>query len=256
MNPDCHPLFTPAHFIRHYAPHLRRLNMPEKCLLHMMPNAGRLNGMKNTKRSRFLFGSDAHYRSGEPDHILVYAGTGAPAAGMTLEICIELGAREIIMIGTCGILNGSGRTGDLFVPSAFIRDEGTSAHYLGAESDIQVNASLNSCMADTLRSDGLTVHTGPHWTTDAPFMETSGLIESVRKKGCISVDMEASALFAIARHHRIPVTALMIGSDRITENGWSPPDTLKTVQNRFARLLSMAHSLFGIFDTLHGDKSL
>jgi uridine phosphorylase len=96
---------------------------------------------------------------------------GAPMAVLTLEKLIALGARRIITFGWCGSLSNTLQIGDVLLPTWAISNEGTSAHYpvnFSPESHPPTRQTLN----EELAAQRFTVHSGPIWTTDAPYRES------------------------------------------------------------------------------------
>jgi uridine phosphorylase len=81
-----------------------------------------------------------------------------------------------------------------------LRDEGTSYHYLPADAPfVAAPPGLLEPAARALHEAGVAAHTGPSWTTDAPYRETETAIDHARRMGARVVEMEAAALYAFAR---------------------------------------------------------
>jgi uridine phosphorylase len=146
---------------------------------------------------------------------------GAPMAVLTLEKLIALGAHRIIVYGWCGSLNNTLRTGDVLLPSWAISDEGTSTHY-PVNSRPQSHAPTRQLLADGLTAQDLTVHSGPVWTTDAPYRESKTRIKTLGEQGILSVDMEFSALCTVAAFRKIEMAAVLLVSDEIFHEEWKP----------------------------------
>ena len=86
---------------------------------------------------------------------------------------------------------------------------------------------------------------GTHWSMDAPFRETGAKAARRRKSGCLSVDMEASALLAAAGFYRIPAAVLLIGSDHVGPSSWSPPrPSFERVRQTIRKLLEFLPEVF------------
>jgi len=130
----------------------------------------------------------------------VIGGTiGAPFAVLVAEELFALGCRALVSISSAGLV------ADRFTPPFFLlidralRDEGASCHYLPPSRYADADPTLVAAVRK--RTDGLSVpvHTGPSWTTDAPFRETERLIASRRLEGIVSVEMEAAALLTLGK---------------------------------------------------------
>jgi uridine phosphorylase len=139
----------------------------------------------------------------------VIGGTiGAPFAVLVAEELFALGCRALVSISSAGLV------AERFAPPFFLlidralRDEGTSCHYMRPGRYADADPSLIAAVRR--RTDGLSVpiHTGPSWTTDAPFRETGSLIDSRRKEGIVSVEMEAAALLTLGKVLNKPVVCL------------------------------------------------
>jgi len=146
---------------------------------------------------------------------------GAPMAVLSLEKLIALGARRIITFGWCGSLNDVVRIGEVLLPTWAISDEGTSAHY-PLNSRPESPAATRKLLFDKLRGIGQTVHTGPMWSTDAPYRESVAQIQQLGNQGILGVDMEYAALIAAAVFRKIELTAVMLVSDELWSGKWKP----------------------------------
>lgn len=82
-----------------------------------------------------------------------HPGVGAPLAAGILEEIIALGCRKFIACGGAGVLDGSLALGHIVVPTAAIRDEGTSYHYLPPAREIQVSQEGVQAIESVLQAD-------------------------------------------------------------------------------------------------------
>ena len=85
------------------------------------------------------------------------------------------------------------------VPTGAIRDEGTSYHYAPPSREIGPTPAALRSIEETLARRGLPYVGGLTWTTDAPYRETRGKVERRVAEGCITVEMEAAALYTFVR---------------------------------------------------------
>jgi uridine phosphorylase len=125
-------------------------------------------------------------------------GVGAPAAATSLEDIIGLGARKIIGCGGAGIVKQGFDVGHIIVPTGAVRDEGTSHHYQPVDVAVVPHPLAVEAIDAELLEAGVPHDKGLTWTTDAIFRETPEKVARRREQGCISVEMEASAMFAVA----------------------------------------------------------
>ncbi|MEH0022063.1 MAG: nucleoside phosphorylase [Desulfobacter sp.] len=152
---------------------------------------------------------------------------GSPYAVMLMESLIAKGARRIIILGWCGAISPALAPGDLVVPSTTLVDEGTSRHYMVSDKEPAVcvpDHSLSETLTKRIEAAGETVHSLPVWTTDAIYRETREKVAWFRDKGAHAVEMECSALFAVAAYRRVRAAALLVVSDSLAgDTGkWAP----------------------------------
>jgi purine-nucleoside phosphorylase len=115
----------------------------------------------------------------------------------------------LISITSAGQITPAGQLPYFVVIDRALRDEGTSYHYAAPAEYSEANPSLVVTAADALKANGLkNIVTGPSWTTDAPFRETEEAIAAARSKGILAVEMEAAALYALARATNTSVLCL------------------------------------------------
>lgn len=147
------------------------------------------------------------------------SGIGAPHAATVFEELIAVGGTEFLNLGTAGGLQG--KRGFVLCDSA-IRDEGTSRHYTKGEDIAYPDAELMEALGNSFRELGVGFRKGRSWTTDAPYRETIAEVQNLRGEGVETVEMEASALFSIAKYRDIKVAAAFVVSDLVHEEGWKP----------------------------------
>jgi len=145
---------------------------------------------------------------------------GAPMAVICLEKLIALGARRIVVYGWCGSLHPSLAAGELFVPTGGLSEEGTSGHYHGGEGGD--DESLRSWLVETLAGVGHHPKQGRIWTTDAVYRETREKVQRYSAQGILAVDMEYTALRAVAAFRRVSLAAVMLVSDELFHREWVP----------------------------------
>ena len=151
---------------------------------------------------------------------LCHPGVGAPLAAGFIEELIALGCRNFIICGGCGVLDGQLSLGHIVVPSSAVRDEGTSYHYLPPAREVAASAAAVQAIEKVLQRDGVDYVVGKTWTTDAPYRETPAKIRLRQSEGCIVVEMEAAALFAVARFRDVQAAQILYGGDDVSSEAW------------------------------------
>jgi len=145
---------------------------------------------------------------------------GAPAAVFLLERLIAHGARNFLMLGLAGSIRNRVKIGDLVVPDWAIIDEGTSSNYVnGAKRSASGELALKA-VSSAVEGMGKSYHKGLVWTTDAVFRETVGKVKAMSNQDALAVEMEASALFTVARYREVEMGALLVVSDELSDFGW------------------------------------
>ncbi len=145
---------------------------------------------------------------------------GAPAAVGELEEAIAFGCESFVFLGCCGVLRHDIADGHLIVPTAAIRDEGTSFHYAEADDEIALNPRLVKLAEDTMNDLGLPFVGGKTWTTDAFFRETPAKVEKAKSMGAICVEMECSALQAVADFRKVDFIQFLWSADNLDAPEW------------------------------------
>jgi uridine phosphorylase len=152
---------------------------------------------------------------------VLHPGVGAPLAAGLLEEIIALGCRHVIACGGAGVLQSDIAVGHVIVPTAAVRDEGTSYHYLPPAREVAPHPDAVAAIEATLREREVAYVTGKTWTTDAIYRETPAKVRRRRAEGCLAVEMEAAAFFAVARFRGIRFGQLLYGGDDVAAEQWS-----------------------------------
>jgi uridine phosphorylase len=169
---------------------------------------------------------------------LFHPGVGAPLAAAMLEEAIALGCRKFIACGGAGVLDRSISLGHLIVPTAAIRDEGTSYHYLPPGREVEPSPEGVAAIEAILKRRGCAYLTGKTWTTDALYRETAAKVGRRKQEGCLTVEMEAAALFAVARFRGVALAQVLYGGDDVSGAEWDSRhwDKSTSVRERVFRL--------------------
>lgn len=140
---------------------------------------------------------------------------GAPTTVAEYEELFVMGVENILVFGTCGVLDGSISDCSIIVPCAAVRDEGTSYHYLPESDEIEVNVGLFDKMTNFLDGKNVKYTVGKTWTTDAIYRETKGKMLHRKEEGCICVEMECSAIAAAAKFRNKRLAQFFYSADNL-----------------------------------------
>lgn len=149
------------------------------------------------------------------DLLLVGPVLGAPQAALVLEYLRLFGVKTVVGLGWCGSLQPGLGIGRIILPETALSEEGTSAHYPLAQGPAAANRDLADRLSQSLSAREIPFRRGRVWTTDAPFRETANKVKQYADQGILAVDMEASALFTVARFREMAYAALMVVSDEV-----------------------------------------
>ena len=152
----------------------------------------------------------------------IQVGIGAPSLAMTIEELMARGARRFVSVGFAGCLQPDLDVGTTVLCKRAIRDEGTSYHYTRASKYAYPSGPLTALLRRGLEAQGVRVRTGASWTVDAVYRETRAEVQMYQAEGVLTVEMEASALFSVARASGAEAAALFTISDILDETGWVP----------------------------------
>jgi uridine phosphorylase len=149
-----------------------------------------------------------------------HPGVGAPLAAGLLEEVIARGCRKFIACGECGVLDREIAAGHVIVPSSAVRDEGTSYHYLPPGREVAPSPAAVAAIEQILRTHNVPYVVGKTWTTDAFFRETPAKVALRKSEGCLTVEMEAAAFFAVAQFRQVIFGQLLGSADDVSGSDW------------------------------------
>jgi uridine phosphorylase len=162
------------------------------------------------------------YHDGQFVTVACPTGCGAPLAGGLLEELIALGCRKFVACGSAGVLKSELYNGTVVVPSAAVRDEGTSYHYMPPSRTVEMDSVVVEKLVKILHKHHINCLFGLTWTTDAFYRETRGKIAKRKAEGCLTVEMECSALLAIAKYRNVEFGQYLLAGDDVSGDKWDP----------------------------------
>ncbi len=152
--------------------------------------------------------------------LVVSTGIGAPQTAVQAEELHALGVKKIIIMGTAGGVSHHLKIGEIVVCNKAVRDDGVSHHYLKNALYAYPSFILTSKIKRIMKQTGIKFKSGSTWTIDAPYMETTKEVTHYRKLGVLTVEMEAAALFSVAKKRGFQAAAVFVISDILGEK-WS-----------------------------------
>lgn len=167
-------------------------------------------------------------------------GIGAPIVVTLLEELIALGVKKFITIGTAGTLQKNIGIGNLVICNKAIRDEGTSYHYARPAKYAYASKNITQKLRNALDKLNRNYFIGTSWTIDAPYRETVAEAKQYQKEGVMAVDMEASAIFSVAKYRKVEAGSLFSISDSLAWLEWDPKFHTKRTKNALVILYDAA----------------
>ncbi|WP_405056740.1 nucleoside phosphorylase [Kribbella sp. NBC_01505] len=161
-----------------------------------------------------------------------FPGLGAPAAVAALEEAIVMGCRDFVAVGGAGSLLPELTLGHAVIADRAVRDEGTSYHYLEPGRYIDADPQVNAAIEASLAAAEVPFVRGTTWTTDAIFRETRSRMERRVAEGCLTVEMEAAAFFAVGQYRGVRVGQLLYAGDTLTGDEWDSRDWTRAADLR------------------------
>lgn len=151
---------------------------------------------------------------------LFMSDVGAPACVGLLEDVFEMGLEKLVLFGTCGVLDAGIKDCSVIIPDRAVRDEGTSYHYALPSEEIAVNPRYIEEFTEILDGHDCHYTVGKVWTTDAMYRETREKVKRRKESGCICVDMECSAVAALAELRKKEIFQFFYAADNLDSEIW------------------------------------
>ena len=142
------------------------------------------------------------------DLTICSTGIGCPSAAIAVEELARVGVDTVIRVGTTGALQTGIEIGDMVVATGAAKEEGTSKRYESAVLPAVPDYDVLSALVDAAEANDEAVHVGPIVSDDAFYNETDAYVEAWEAAGLLAVEMEAAAVFSIARRKGLSAGAI------------------------------------------------
>jgi AMP nucleosidase len=175
---------------------------------------------------------------------IINFGMGSASAATVMDLVSAIQPKACLFLGKCGGLKRKNNIGDLILPIAAIRGEGTSNDYFPPEVPALPAFSLQKAISTTIRNHQRDYWTGTVYTTNRRVWEHDDeLKQYLRRIRCMAIDMETATIFITGFHNEIPTGALLLVSDQpMVPEGVKTTESDRKVTNEFAE----AHLRIGI----------
>ncbi|MEO9476466.1 MAG: AMP nucleosidase [Cyclobacteriaceae bacterium] len=160
-------------------------------------------------------GTEKAMQSASADGItIINFGMGSPNAATIMDLLSAIDPKAVLFLGKCGGLKQKNQVGDLVLPIAAIRGEGTSKDYLPEEVPALPAFALQKVISAAIRDFNKDYWTGTVYTTNRRVWEHDSKFKKFLKKlRAMAIDMETATIFTVAFVNEIPAGALLLVSD-------------------------------------------
>lgn len=148
------------------------------------------------------------------DITIINFGMGSPGAATIMDLLTAINPKAVLFLGKCGGLKKRNKIGDLILPIAAIRGEGTSNDYFPPEVPALPAFALQKAISTTIRDYECDYWTGVCYTTNRRVWEHDEVFkEYLQKIRAYAIDMETATIFTVGFFNKIPTGALLLVSD-------------------------------------------
>lgn len=162
-----------------------------------------------------VVGKDRPMQCATADNItIINFGMGSPGAATVMDLLTAISPKAVLFLGKCGGLKKRNKIGDLILPIAAIRGEGTSNDYFPPEVPALPAFALQKAVSTTIRDHGVDYWTGTCYTTNRRVWEhDEDFKEYLVKIRAYAIDMETATIFTVGFYNQLPTGALLLVSD-------------------------------------------
>jgi AMP nucleosidase len=175
---------------------------------------------------------------------IINFGMGSANAATVMDLLSAIAPKAVLFLGKCGGLKKKNEVGDLILPIAAIRGEGTSHEYIPPEIPALPAFKLQRAVSSTIRAHGRDYWTGTVYTTNRRVWEyDEDFKEYLRVTRSMAIDMETATIFTVGFVNEIPTGALLLVTDQpMISSGIKTEESDKKVTQNFVK----EHLLIGI----------
>lgn len=166
---------------------------------------------------------------------IINFGMGSPGAATVMDLLTAIEPEAVLFLGKCGGLKKRNKIGDLILPIAAIRGEGTSNDYFPPEVPAMPAFALQKAISTTIRDYNVDYWTGTVYTTNRRVWEHDDEFKAyLTKVRAYAIDMETATIFVVGFYNKIPTGALLLVSDQpMIPDGVKTEESDKKVTSQF-----------------------
>lgn len=196
----------------------------------------RFHNLCGTNRQRGSVFSVVH--SEKADVSIVDFSMGSPTAALVIELLAVTEPKAVLFLGMCGGLHRSLKVGDFILPTAAIRDEGASQHFMPTQVPALPAFKIQKFVSQIIVEKGLDYRTGVVHTTDYRFWEFDDRFKAqLYEERALAIEMETATLFVAGFASKVPIGAVLLVSDTpLRRGGIKTKKSAKAVFRQFTDL--------------------
>ena len=162
-----------------------------------------------------IVGTDRPFQCATANGIsIINFSMGSPNAATIMDLLSAISPKAVLFLGKCGGLKKRNKLGDLILPIAAIRGEGTSNDYFPPEVPAMPAFALQKAISTTIRDYKVNYWTGTVYTTNRRVWEHDEEFKAyLTKIRAYAIDMETATIFTVGFYNKIPTGALLLVSD-------------------------------------------
>jgi AMP nucleosidase len=183
-----------------------------------------------------VVGADRPMQCATADGItIINFGMGSPGAATVMDLLTAIQPEAVLFLGKCGGLKRRNKIGDLILPIAAIRGEGTSNDYFPPEVPAMPAFALQKAISTTIRDYQVDYWTGTVYTTNRRVWEHDEEFKAyLTRVRAYAIDMETATIFTVGFYNKIPTGALLLVSDQpMIPEGVKTEESDKKVTSQF-----------------------
>jgi uridine phosphorylase len=138
------------------------------------------------------------------------SGIGCPSAAIVVEELTNIGAENLIRVGTTGALQSDLHIGDIVIATAAVRADGTTNAYVPPGYPAVANFQIVKALIEAANQMNIQFHLGIVVSSDAFYAENKDFVKSYSEANILSVEMEASVIFTLTNLKRLRGGAILV----------------------------------------------
>lgn len=206
-------LHTKSDIVHNWLPRYTNMPIEEFGSYILLVNFNRYVKLFAERHNVKVYGKNMTCATAEGITIINF-GMGSANAATIMDLLVAIQPKACLFLGKCGGLKKKNSVGDLILPIAAIRGEGTSDDYFPPEVPALPAFALQKATSTTIREYNRDYWTGTVYTTNRRVWEHDNSFKKyLRKLRAMCIDMETATLFSVGFHNKIPTGALLLVSD-------------------------------------------